>query len=265
MEHQLANELRGESGLLSRGLVLAWLSGHPVPVDRFADPEHLLTRILEGFAPRPEWLGRIARAATVRPGPPALESFLIGFEQFSRTFDRVYGELLAQPSEELLDSFIELNVTGLMSTLKLDPVLDRDKLPSQLSGGMKTRVGLARALAMMPAAVLYDEPTAGLDPVLSQSIAREILELQMAGAVTTSVVVTHDKDLYRTLRQAGRTRMLYLSGGRFLDTQARPVRDRLRWDEPVTPQDIVTAPGQRGYPPNVFIQEFEPRTCPKST
>jgi phospholipid/cholesterol/gamma-HCH transport system ATP-binding protein len=65
------------------------------------------------------------------------------------------------------------------------------KLPSELSGGMQKRVGLARALCLEPQVILYDDPTAGLDPILTDSIADLILEIRNSTAVT-SLVVTHD-------------------------------------------------------------------------
>jgi phospholipid/cholesterol/gamma-HCH transport system ATP-binding protein len=66
-----------------------------------------------------------------------------------------------------------------------------DKMPESLSGGMKKRVGLARAIVRRPSCVLYDEPTAGLDPVVADSINRLIRFLQERFGMT-SVVVTHD-------------------------------------------------------------------------
>lgn len=66
-----------------------------------------------------------------------------------------------------------------------------DKMPVNLSGGMKKRVGLARAIVRRPGCVLYDEPTSGLDPVVSDSINRLIRRLQERFGMT-SVVVTHD-------------------------------------------------------------------------
>jgi phospholipid/cholesterol/gamma-HCH transport system ATP-binding protein len=65
------------------------------------------------------------------------------------------------------------------------------KMPESLSGGMKKRVGLARSIIQRPSCVLYDEPTAGLDPVVSDSINRLIRRLQQRFEMT-SVVVTHD-------------------------------------------------------------------------
>jgi phospholipid/cholesterol/gamma-HCH transport system ATP-binding protein len=66
-----------------------------------------------------------------------------------------------------------------------------DKFPAELSGGMKKRVGFARAIAMNPQGVLYDEPTTGLDPIMSDVINNLIIKLSSELKIT-SVVVTHD-------------------------------------------------------------------------
>ncbi len=65
------------------------------------------------------------------------------------------------------------------------------KMPSELSGGMKKRVALARSIALEPEIILYDEPTTGLDPVTSEKIAQLLVDLNLRMR-TTSVVVTHD-------------------------------------------------------------------------
>jgi phospholipid/cholesterol/gamma-HCH transport system ATP-binding protein len=71
-------------------------------------------------------------------------------------------------------------------------LIDSDtKLPSELSGGMKKRAGLARAIVMEPEYILYDEPTTGLDPITSDAINDLIIKLQRELGVT-SIVVTHD-------------------------------------------------------------------------
>ncbi len=67
------------------------------------------------------------------------------------------------------------------------------KMPSEISGGMKKRAGLARAIIQDPEVILYDEPTSGLDPVLSNQINEIILRMQKELGVT-SIVVTHDMD-----------------------------------------------------------------------
>ena len=66
-----------------------------------------------------------------------------------------------------------------------------DKMPSELSGGMKKRIGLARSIIADPALMLYDEPTTGLDPITSKEISQLILTLQKKLNMT-SIVVTHD-------------------------------------------------------------------------
>jgi phospholipid/cholesterol/gamma-HCH transport system ATP-binding protein len=82
---------------------------------------------------------------------------------------------------------------------------DLNKMPSEISGGMQKRVGLARALALGPAIVLLDEPTAGLDPITSAEIGELILQLQRKHKMT-SIVVTHD--LHGARRFADRLVML---------------------------------------------------------
>ncbi len=67
----------------------------------------------------------------------------------------------------------------------------KDKMPSDISGGMKKRAGLARVLVRNPKIILYDEPTSGLDPVMSSRISQLIVQMKNEFGVT-SVVVTHD-------------------------------------------------------------------------
>ncbi len=66
-----------------------------------------------------------------------------------------------------------------------------DKMPSDLSGGMRKRIGLARTLIMKPEIMLYDEPTTGLDPITSKEISELILEMQKKYK-TSSIIITHD-------------------------------------------------------------------------
>jgi len=85
-----------------------------------------------------------------------------------------------------------------------------EKEPADLSGGMKKRVALARALALEPEILLFDEPTTGLDPMTSASIARLILETRRETGCAT-IVVTHDLALARTVSD----RIAFLDQGRF--------------------------------------------------
>jgi len=84
------------------------------------------------------------------------------------------------------------------------------KMPSELSGGMKKRVALARSIALEPEIILYDEPTTGLDPLTSEKIAQLIVDINVRMR-TTSVVVTHDIVAARTVAD----RVAFLHQGKF--------------------------------------------------
>lgn len=90
------------------------------------------------------------------------------------------------------------------------------QLPAELSGGMRKRVGIARALIGEPEMLLFDEPTAGLDPTNSKLVAELIQELR-TGVCDTSIVVTHDAELARTVAD----RVAILIDGRFAAVGAR--------------------------------------------
>ena len=104
---------------------------------------------------------------------------------------------------------LDKSIINIISKMKLGLVGLQgfeDYYPSQLSGGMKKRVGLARAIAMDPEVVFYDEPTAGLDPVVCAVIDKLILDLTKKLKLT-SVVVTHNME--SVFRIADRVAMLY--------------------------------------------------------
>ncbi len=100
-------------------------------------------------------------------------------------------ENLAYPLREhfkLMDSEIKKKIKDVLEEMGLSG--NELNLPSQLSGGMQKRLGLARALMMSPKIILYDEPTAGLDPYNTRKIQEHILKLKKKGV--TSILVTHD-------------------------------------------------------------------------
>lgn len=86
-----------------------------------------------------------------------------------------------------------------------------DKMPSDLSGGMRKRAGLARTLIVKPEIMLYDEPTTGLDPVTSREISKLILEMQKKYK-TTSIIITHDMDCARITAD----RVVMMSEGEYI-------------------------------------------------
>jgi len=108
---------------------------------------------------------------------------------------------------KLTPAEIEQRVAEALDVVELQGT--QEKKPAELSGGMRKRVGLARAIIYRPQIVLYDEPTTGLDPIVSDSIDQLILRVCEHFAVTT-VVVTHDM---RTVRRVGQ-RVLLMHQGR---------------------------------------------------
>ena len=90
---------------------------------------------------------------------------------------------------ELVQKEIDERVHNVLEAVSLEDAID--KMPSELSGGMRKRVGLARSIITNPKLMLYDEPTTGLDPITAKEISTLIIELQHAYNMT-SIVVTHD-------------------------------------------------------------------------
>ncbi len=134
------------------------------------------------------------------------------------------GENVALPLRE--HTKLHPDVIDLQVTIKLNQVSllqAREKMPAQISGGVKKRAGLARALAMDPEILFYDEPSAGLDPVTSSQIDELIIKLSK-GLGVTSVVVTHEMD--SAFRIADR--MCMLNRGKVLKVGKREEFEALR-------------------------------------
>ncbi|WP_440444338.1 ABC transporter ATP-binding protein [Phascolarctobacterium sp.] len=128
--------------------------------------------------------------------------------QYSALFDFLsVGENVAfglRRHFKLPEEEIQRRVAALLEMVGMPAT--QSMMPAELSGGMKKRVGLARALAMQPQVVFYDEPTSGLDPVMTMTISRLIRKTQQTLGVT-SVLVTHDME--SAYFAADRIAMLY--------------------------------------------------------
>jgi len=128
--------------------------------------------------------------------------------QSAALFDSMtVGENVSLPLKE--HTKLDEDVIKIVVKMKLELVGLRGfehLMPSQLSGGMKKRVGLARAIAMDPEIVFYDEPTAGLDPIVAGVIDKLIMDLTKKLSIT-SIVVTHD--MASVFRIADRIAMLH--------------------------------------------------------
>lgn len=134
------------------------------------------------------------------------------------------AENVALPLQE--HTSIDHNIIDIQVKIKLELVGLRehaDKYPSQISGGMKKRAGLARALSLDPKVLFYDEPSAGLDPVTSAEIDQLMMDLSKKLGVT-SIVVTHEMDSAFTIAD----RMAMLDKGRMLMIDTRQAYEKLR-------------------------------------
>jgi phospholipid/cholesterol/gamma-HCH transport system ATP-binding protein len=120
------------------------------------------------------------------------------------------SELKRLGSQEVLRRVCES-----LENVNLDPAIILRKLPSELSGGMRKRVGLARAIVGQPEIILYDEPVTGLDPVNSAAVSHLIVEIAERTKVT-SVLVTHD--IEQALEVSDRVALLEHGRLRFVGT-----------------------------------------------
>lgn len=157
--------------------------------------------------------------------------------QSAALFDSMtVGENISLPLRE--HTKLDRSVIDIVVKMKLEMVGLRgfeDLMPSQLSGGMRKRVGLARAIVMDPEIIFYDEPTAGLDPIVAGVIDKLILDLSKKLSIT-SVVVTHDMKSVFSI--ADRVAMLY--EGRVLEAGRSDIIKNSK--NPMVQQFIVGSP-----------------------
>ncbi|WP_420129048.1 ABC transporter ATP-binding protein [Longimicrobium sp.] len=130
-------------------------------------------------------------------------------------FENVAQGLSDEEQRELGDRRLMAEVSSALEHVNLDPAKVLAKLPSELSGGMRKRVGIARAIVGKPEILLYDEPVTGLDPVNGTVVHRLIAQLAEEMGVT-SIIVTHD--IEGTLPISDRVAMLDHGRVRFVGT-----------------------------------------------
>jgi phospholipid/cholesterol/gamma-HCH transport system ATP-binding protein len=130
---------------------------------------------------------------------------------------------------EMTDGQVDEQVVELLTLVELEEMIN--KMPAELSGGQKRRVAIARAMAANPPIILYDEPTAGLDPVTSKTILKQIMKLRDFRHVT-SVLVSHKLEdgfrlAYNVIEQQGNeTQMIKdTSGKRLEETRFYMIRE----------------------------------------
>jgi phospholipid/cholesterol/gamma-HCH transport system ATP-binding protein len=157
--------------------------------------------------------------------------------QFAALFDSfTIGENVAmglRKQGKLTPSEMQDRVHEALDLVDLPDVADR--FPAELSGGMRKRVGIARAIALRPKYILYDEPTTGLDPVTSAVIDQLMIRMREKLGVT-SVVITHDMRSAYTV--GSRIAMLYQGGVRQVGT----VAEIQRTTDPIVRQFIEGRP-----------------------
>lgn len=103
---------------------------------------------------------------------------------------------LRRIKKDLSQSEIDAKVTETLANVGLEDVLN--KMPSELSGGMRKRISLARTIIVDPEIMLYDEPTTGLDPITAEEISELINDIQKKYK-TASIIITHDMECVRTV------------------------------------------------------------------
>ena len=143
-------------------------------------------------------------------------------------------ENVALPLQEHTD--LDADTIDIMVKIKLEQVdllAAEDLMPAEISGGMKKRAGLARAIAMDPEILFYDEPSAGLDPVTSAEIDQLMIDLTRKLGVS-GVVVTHEMDSAFAIAD----RMIMLDKGRVLMNAPRAEFEKIRDGDPTGDEKI---------------------------
>jgi phospholipid/cholesterol/gamma-HCH transport system ATP-binding protein len=210
-------ELRGvhiafESPEVLRGIDLSVMKGEILTImGGSGSGKSVLLRLIAGLIKPDRGEIRIAGIDIVPLSEDEMLSFRqrmgVVFQQAALFDSMSVADNIAYPLREhamLDEAAIQQRVAELLEIVGLPDI--QEKYPAELSGGMRKRVGIARALALKPEIVLYDEPTSGLDPSNSKMISQLIIQVAEAFG-TTSVVVSHD--LYWSLKISSRVALIY--------------------------------------------------------
>ena len=185
---------------------------------------------------------RLERRPTRRDSPPRHDGFPVGRAVRFADGMRKTSRFRWKRAKDLTEEQKEARVAEFAEMLEVTDVAD--KLPSELSTGMKRAVAIARALAQDPEAILYDEPTTMVDPLMAAHTGELILRLKEKFH-KTSVVVTHDTHLAKKLAD----RIVFLHEGRvayfgpwagFVAAPEPFLRNFLRQDELIPELDVTT-------------------------
>lgn len=168
--------LLGPSGV-GKSVLLKHINGliHPDSGDVFVDGLHVNTLSRPDLAKLRTRIGYVFQYGALFDSMSVADNIKLGITNEDHAADEAYG------NQRVIDCLKMVNM----------PVETANKFPGELSGGMKKRVGIARAIAGQPSYLLYDEPTSGLDPVNADIIDKLVEKLQVELGVT-SVAVTHD-------------------------------------------------------------------------
>ena len=189
---------------------------HPDAGDVIVDGQAVSTLDRDGLTQLREGIGYVFQFAALFDSLTVADNLALGLRR-----RRLEDEEIEERVREAL-ALVDLSGTG-------------DRMPAELSGGMRKRVGIARAIALRPRYILYDEPTTGLDPVTSAVIDRLMVRTREHLGVT-GVVVTHDMRSAYTV--GDRIAMLY--EGRI--RQVGSVEEMQRTEDPVVRQFIEGRP-----------------------
>jgi phospholipid/cholesterol/gamma-HCH transport system ATP-binding protein len=214
--------LRGIDLSVMKGEILTIMGGS-------GSGKSVLLRLIAGLMKPDQGEIRIDGTDIVPLNEDAMLSFRqrmgVVFQQAALFDSMSVADNIAYPLREhamLDEAAIQLRVAELLDIVGLPGI--QEKFPAELSGGMRKRVGIARALAMKPAMVLYDEPISGLDPGNAKLISQLIMQVANSFG-TTSIVVSHD--LYWSLRISTRVALIYegkiIVVGTPADIQSSPI------------------------------------------